>query len=451
MRSKTSLGCLAVFLILGCLLPAGAACAVGNAGAYYLLRKPVAIRDPAQIEREMDRIGGDVRVLRGISAAAPVPRALITPDQLRVKMTAEFQKEYSPQQARDDLEEYAAFGLLDPSFDLYAFYLNTYSKYVLGYYDPSEAELYVVSGSGFGASQRSTYAHEYMHGLQFQKHNLNAENWASGENSEIVLGKQALVEGEATFVEDMWQRRYFSLGDQVDYYKQSFAALDADFFRIPTFLEQQMYFPYLEGKAFIAALYAEGGWEAVDAAFGDPPASTEMILHPEKYLQRELPAPVADPVLPAALADGWQEIRADVVGEFSAGLILATRVNSFRASQAAAGWGGDRYAVWRNDAAGSTAIVWHTRWDTQTDAVDFFSTLGEYDGGRFGTAKPGLGAACWTATVSACQVISGADVWWFYGPDSQTVQSLMNANLSKNTAFAAGGTHASLHFIPLNF
>jgi hypothetical protein len=376
---------------------------------------------------------------------------LITPDELRVKMTAEFQKEYSRQQARDDLEEYAAFGVLSPSYDLYAFYLNTYSKYVLGYYDPAEAELYVVSGAGFGASQRSTYAHEYMHGLQFQKHNLNADNWASGENSEIVLGKQALMEGEATFVEEMWQKQYFSFGDQVDYYKQSLGALDVEYFRIPTFLERELYFPYLEGRAFVAALYAEGGWAAVDAAYSDPPASTEMVLHPEKYLQKELPLTVPDPILPAALSADWREIRTDVMGEFSTDLILATRVNAFRASQASAGWGGDRYAVWSNDASGRTAAIWHTRWDTQTDADDFFSTLREYDGARFGTGELGTGAVCWSAVTVTCQAQSGLDIWWFYGPDQQTVQRLMNTNLSKNTVFASVESHVSFLFFPSTF
>jgi hypothetical protein len=451
MRRRTTLGCLAVFIFLGCLLPTGAICAAGNIGTYYLLRKPVAIRDPALIEREMDRIGGDVRALRGISAAAPVQRALITPDQLRLKMTAEFQKGYSREQAQDDMEEYAAFGVLDPGFDLYAYYLNVYTKYVLGYYDPAEVELYVVSGAGFGASERSTFAHEYMHGLQFQKHNLSADSWASGENSEIVFGKQALMEGEATFVEDMWQKQYFSFGDQVDYYKQSLGALDANYFRIPSFLERELYFPYLEGRAFVAALYSEGGWAAVDAAFGNPPASTEMVLHPEKYLARDLPMKLADPVLPAALSESWREIRTDVMGEFSTDLILATHVNAFRASQAAAGWGGDRYAVWYNDAAGSAAVVWHTRWDTQTDADDFATTLREYDDARFGTGELGTGAVCWTAIISACQAQTGPDVWWFYGPDLKTVQGLMKSNLSQGTAVVSVVSPALIYFFPLMF
>jgi hypothetical protein len=193
MGQRTTLGCLAAIFFLGCLLPASVICAAGNIGAYYLLRKPVALHDPAQIEIEMDRIESEVRALRDISDAAPAKHTLITRDQLRAEMTDEFKKAYSRQQVQDDLEEYAAFGVLDAKFDLYSFYLNTYSTDVLGYYDPVKKQLFVVSGAGFGASERSTFAHEYLHSLQFQRDNLTADNWNSGENSDIISGKQALV------------------------------------------------------------------------------------------------------------------------------------------------------------------------------------------------------------------------------------------------------------------
>ena len=70
-------------------------CAAGNIGAYYLLRKPVALHNQVQIENEMTRIEAEVRTLRGISDAAPVKRTLISPDQLRAEMTDEFQKIYT--------------------------------------------------------------------------------------------------------------------------------------------------------------------------------------------------------------------------------------------------------------------------------------------------------------------------------------------------------------------
>ncbi len=448
MTHKTTLGCLAAIFFLGCLLPAGAICAAGNLGAYYLLRKPVALHDLAQIQNEMDRIEAEVRALRGISDAAPVKRTLITPDQLRAKMTANLEKSYTRQQAQDDLEEYAAFHLLDPKFDLYSFYVNTYSTSVLGYYDPAEKQLYVVTAGGFGASERSTFAHEYMHGLQFQRDNLSPDTWDNGANSDVSSGKQAIVEGEAEFVEETWQKRYFSLGDQIDYYKQSLAGLNLEELSIPNYLERELYFPYLEGKAFIEYLHSEGGWAAVDAAFRHPPVSTEMILHPEKYLQNDQPDAVAKPILPESFSTGWREVHDDTMGEFAIDLILGTEMDTLQAAQAAAGWGGDHFVVWHNDSTLSTAVAWHTIWDTQTDANEFSSALSRFDDGRFGEAKPEAGAVCWTATSAACQSQSGADVWWFYGPDAKTVQSLMESNPAGGSAVAPVFSTAVFHFFP---
>jgi hypothetical protein len=287
-----------------------------------------------------------------------------------------------------------------------------------------------------------------MHSLQFQKDNLSPDNWDSGANSDIASAKQAIVEGEAEFVEETWQKRYFSVEDQIDYYKQSLGGLNLDQLRIPTFLERELYFPYLEGRAFIAYLSGEGGWAAVDNAFRNPPASTEMILHPEKYLENDEPDALDKPILADSLSAGWREVRDDAMGEFSTDLILAARVDAPQASQAAAGWGGDRFVVWRNDSPLSLAVVWHTRWDTQADADEFASALRQYDGGRFGEAVTEPDAVCWTAVVAACQTESGTDVWWFYGPDGKTVQALMESNLPAGSVLTPAAFPASIHFLP---
>ena len=57
-----------------------------------------------------------------------------------------------------------------------------------------------------------------------------------------------------------------------------------DLSEIPRALRELLVFPYREGARFVAAVHGDGGWESVDAAYSDPPLSTEHILHPRQVL-----------------------------------------------------------------------------------------------------------------------------------------------------------------------
>jgi hypothetical protein len=434
-KANRTWGLLLLVPVLFCLLTASVFCGFGNLATYYVLRKPVMIRDPAQIDTEMERISLEVRLLRGISSAEPVQHTMITPEQLREETVADFKAGYSEAQAKDDLAEYVAFGVLAPEIDLYKMYLDVYSTGILGFYDPPSKQLYVVSGSGFGASERTTFAHEYMHALQYQRFDISALGWndtVAKEDSERAAGIQALVEGEATMVETLWQGQAFSIGDWIDYYKQQLSQLNAAIFSIPDFLRESIYFPYYQGLPFVMALREEGGWAAIDAAYRNPPVSTEMILHPEKYRVGDQPMLVVRPRLPDGFTETWREFNENTMGEFAISSILGTVMDSSQAKNAAAGWGGDRYLALANDSTGKTVIVWHTEWDTPADAADFDRQWKEYNIIRFGDGFPSQDAHCWVLLGSrqetACQRRVDQGVWWFYGPDRTVVEDLMAAN-----------------------
>ena len=113
----------------------------------------------------------------------------------------------------------------------------------------------------------------------------------------------------------------------------------------------QVTFSYFGGQRFVDELKvaAGGGWDLVDFAYQRRlPASTEQILHPEKYLDDERPLPVSGP--PDAGA-GWKEVDAGVVGEFVTREILRQDAEKVGADAAAAGWGGDRYRLFRRAGA----------------------------------------------------------------------------------------------------
>jgi hypothetical protein len=122
------------------------------------------------------------------------------------------------------------------------------------------------------------------------------------------------------------------------------------------------------------ALRNNGGWDAVDAAFDDPPVSMEQIIHPERYLERDHPLEVSvapvDTVL--AASDGWAFVMERTLGEFYLRRHLRTQSLSNReVSRAATGWGGDRFQLYYNDRADELAWVLNLTWDTAQDAAEF--------------------------------------------------------------------------------
>jgi hypothetical protein len=124
--------------------------------------------------------------------------------------------------------------------------------------------------------------------------------------------------------------------------------------------------------AFVASIIASGGYDAVNAAFSDPPASTEQVIHPDKYTAHELPLevnPAAD--LATKPPSGWSEAARDTLGELTLRVWLNTGgVTAPDAATATAGWGGDRLVLFAGPG-GATALALETIWDTAADATEF--------------------------------------------------------------------------------
>jgi hypothetical protein len=183
---------------------------------------------------------------------------------------------------------------------------------------------------------------------------------------------------------------------------------------------------------FCARLTNQAGWKAVDQAYRQPPLSTEQILHPEKYLDQ--PDPPRDITLAGLKpGDDWKELGQNVVGELQLGILL----RNHQGRSAAAGWGGDRYALLEGPE-GRLGLVWRTTWDTEDDARQFALQYA-----RFQTSKlDGAGDEPETLDTelkrsSACAEYlvrhRGADVIVVEGFDPPTTDRLAEAALAAPT------------------
>ena len=331
---------------------------------------PTAIPDPATVYASIEQ---QVQAIRELTAKKPVAPALLDEDQLKKNMAADFDKDTPPAVVAATQKLYELLGLIPAGSSLRDLYVQLLGSQVAGYYDPKTKELYVVSPSGgLGPTEKIVVAHEFDHALQDQNfglQNLNLDSVGQGDTS---LAHLSVAEGDATLLMTLWAQQNLTPAELLGLAAGPDAAAQMQLFNsMPLILRQSLMFPYTSGLQMVSDAYAKGGWAAVNALYQKPPASTEQVLHPDKYAAGEAPIAVTFPNdLAKRLGNGWSVNLVDTLGEFQMETWLeSSGVPKAAATAAAAGWGGDRVALVTNGDRSGAVI--DTRWDTPADAAEF--------------------------------------------------------------------------------
>ena len=109
-----------------------------------------------------DAVETQVQALRGLTAVRPVPRQLITADELRTMLTKQFDEETPPAYLAAEERFYKALGLIKPDASLRTLTLDLLSGGVAAFYSDDQGRIYVKSNTGTpGANERFYFSHEY--------------------------------------------------------------------------------------------------------------------------------------------------------------------------------------------------------------------------------------------------------------------------------------------------
>jgi hypothetical protein len=286
--------------------------------------------------------------------------------------------------------------------------------------------------------------HELQHALQDQLFDLDAMTEAAEEsrNNDRESVISFLAEGEATLI--MMLHEFSQMGMDLDMVRGPMLETSLNMMRklspdqlrdmqamggreqggdmqkameamegMPSFIVNMFLDPYMEGAYAIYKVHEEKGWEGVSDLFRNPPTSTEMILHPAKLMDREdLPVEVEIGDVGKALGPGWKRTFDDTMGEHAVRCLLEEHLarkkdearggeeedilkllqglsgtSTSPSEKAAAGWGGDRYALYEHDT-GATALTWAITFDTEKDAKEFFGTFQDAVDSGFPYATP---------------------------------------------------------------
>ena len=330
-------------------------------------------------------IRDQVAEIRGLEPTSDVDPVTIDETQLLENLEAEIDAEQSPEEMALSEDLLETLGLIPEGSSIRELTLDLLVGQVAGYYSPERDELYVVSRTGqtVGPVERLTYAHEFTHQLQDQNFDLGSLDTTSVDQSDRALARLALIEGDAVSAQTVWMTQNLTGAELGEVLAASLdpEALDA-LRNAPAYLRETSLFPYQDGLGLVQQLIAGSDYDAVNAAFSDPPDSAEQVLHPTKYFQREDPIEVRIPNgIAGTLGAGWSEAVRDTLGELilriwltehgvdGPGMLQGCQPN-LPACRATDGWGGDRLVLLRSDD-GSLAVALKTTWDSVAEAADF--------------------------------------------------------------------------------
>ena len=387
MRTRLVAAALGGTLALG----AGAAAPGGPAS------KPSTVGD---VLRLTDTIAARVAALRELPLVTPIDKSLITRADARTLFAEHAAKDRTKDEIAAEGALLVKLGLMPAGTGYWELVLDLLAEQVAGFYDTDRRKLFLADWLG---PDPVALAHEITHALADQHFDLRRWEARMATSSDFALAFSAVAEGDA--VASMidygldGKRRFTDIPGIVDSMRgeyESGAAKPAGavsdsprFDAAPAVLRKSLLFPYLDGFAFIDVMRRRGPWADVDDLYLHPPASTEQILHPAKFFAHEAPLDVPVPTAPA-LEAGAHVVLDDVLGEFQLSAILAEHLPPASARAAAAGWAGDRLAVFAprdavlhdpatpDDLAG-LVVVHRLAFDDSAEAAEAARALSAFD------------------------------------------------------------------------
>ncbi|HVF13233.1 MAG TPA: hypothetical protein VM942_01470 [Acidimicrobiales bacterium] len=365
---------------------------------------------PAQA-RTVAELKAQVAEIRGLQWKADLSIRIVSPEELArrvVELTvAERQEHLDDQVALEIVLE--LLQLIPSDLDLASTIDKLLAGGVLGFYDDETRELFVGGDpdSDLDLATRTTMVHELTHALTDQHFDFGARNQVLSDEDlgEEAYALSALLEGDAELVRALWADEHLTPDQQLEAELGSGGADPSVYLDMPPYILESLFFPYLVGVDFVAAIHDAGGFAAVDNAYRQPPTSTEEILHPDIYVPG---GKWARPALPdLAAATGCTAVDTSTIGEFDMTQVLDRHLGASEARRAAAGWNGDAYGLVRCGSAAGLAGRW--RADTPGDLTELADSLARWAEGWSGSSRPPDADGRFSGPSGSGRIIRAAD------------------------------------------
>jgi hypothetical protein len=352
----------------------------------------------SELDKVVARGMARVEQIRRLEFEGSVPVEVISREQFREESAGSYSG-VSPENRLHQNVKWEAMLMINESTDSIAVSQSNQGSTVGGYYSPTEERIVIVSENTTSPKMNEvTLSQELFHALQDQTFNISSFDQST---EELHNAKDGIIEGDGNFVDRLYQQRCESDWDCLMPQQSGGGGGDIHFGQYLVTFQ-----PYSDGPSFVQEIYQRGDWEAVNAVYENPPASTEQVIHPEKYGED---AP-ADMSFTDRSGPEWNVLdlpngthnyatfgeagfatmffypyypsqgqATPVVGprQFfnltSQGQVSSVDPLNY-SNRYTAGWDGDRLYPYVTDDSfetNETGYVWKTVWDSGTDASEF--------------------------------------------------------------------------------
>jgi len=331
--------------------------------------------------------------ITGLKALRKVQADTIDKQRLRKYVEDQMKYELKPEEIRIEEMSLKKLGLVPANFNLAKSTVDLMTEQAAAFYDYRKKKLFVLqspeSGPVTQAEEETVIAHELAHALADQHFNLN-KYLHRGKTDDSSLARMAVMEGQATWLmyEMAGERTGQSLSRNPELVDMMSRGSDtrSDMYPVlastPLYMRASLLFPYMQGLRFQNFVYSKMGQVSFTEVFRNPPANSQQILHPEKYLNA---VHSADVTLPSLVSETrYKAVNQGTIGEFDHSILLEQYQNKQQAESIAPHWRGGGFRLYESKKEkGDTVLAYASVWDDTSSARRMFDAYRDILSGKW--------------------------------------------------------------------
>ncbi|MFN7649269.1 MAG: hypothetical protein ACK6DY_21080 [Acidobacteriota bacterium] len=350
--------------------------------AILLLLRPASAQ--SDLFAEIDPAMKELAAVTRLPMKSRVERSFISKANLRKFLETRIQETVSDEELRVETLTLRLFGFIPADYDLKGSTVSLLTEQAAAFYDYRKKKMFILE-SAPESTQRFVLTHELAHALADQHFNLG-RFIRKGSTDDAATARLAVMEGQAQWLmyEVMGAKTGQSLRKDPGLVRmmanmgESGLSQYPELTSAPVYIRESLLFPYSRGFLFNARVIEKLGNDGFREVFSRPPATTQHILHPDRYFARAEAVPVDLEPAPK----GHKVLIEGTLGEFDCLVMFKQFGDADSAAARAERWRGGRFRVLEHRKTKEPLLQYTLAWENTEAAADFAALQSQRKGSR---------------------------------------------------------------------